>query len=295
MSQLHSQLQGTLPVNTITKRMRSLQPSKGGKASDRSSGHGQNPSPAPATPSTKPNSASLSMKDRSALEISVGITIVVALILGGLLFAYWACRSNKWEGKNVGKSDDVSLSSSSISSLQKAQALAQTPGPTGARGRDNNDSDDDDSKAPRMTLTLPQGYDEETSTLGGDSYLFGSNGSFWDATTVANESRVSALTSGKDSTGTSHFEPSSNESIVWVDAPSGPLGLVLDRNEEENCMAFVAAVKESSILKDQVMVGDRLSGLDGDDVRSMTVASISELIHHKRSSSVRQFMLIRDK
>jgi hypothetical protein len=76
-------------------------------------------------------------------------------------------------------------------------------------------------------------------------------------------------------------------------APAGKLGLVVDNPDDG--APVVHAIKEDSVLIDQVRVGDRLVGVDEIDVRSLSPVKVSKLISKRSTNPLRKLTLIRTK
>ena len=77
-----------------------------------------------------------------------------------------------------------------------------------------------------------------------------------------------------------------------VNAPPGKLGVVIDT--PDNGPPVVHAVKDSSVLFDQIHVGDKLMKVDDEDVTTMTAVRVSKLISHKSANEIRKLTLRRD-
>ena len=76
-------------------------------------------------------------------------------------------------------------------------------------------------------------------------------------------------------------------------APAGKLGLVVDNPDDG--APVVHAIKEDSVLADQVQVGDRLVGVDEVDVRSLSPVKVSKLISKRSTNPLRKLTLTRAK
>lgn len=76
-------------------------------------------------------------------------------------------------------------------------------------------------------------------------------------------------------------------------APAGKLGLVVDNPDDG--APVVHAIKEDSVLIDQVRVGDRLVGVDEIDVRSLSPVKVSKLISKRSTNPLRKLTLVRSK
>ena len=81
------------------------------------------------------------------------------------------------------------------------------------------------------------------------------------------------------------------EEIIEVLAPAGKLGVVIDTPDEG--APVVHAVKDSSVIADQIQVGDKLIAVDNEDVRSMTAIKVSKLISKKSAQPTRKLTLKR--
>jgi len=78
-----------------------------------------------------------------------------------------------------------------------------------------------------------------------------------------------------------------------VVAPAGKLGMVIDT--PSGGMPVVHAIKDTSILADQVMVGDRLISVDDEDTTGFTAMQVSKLISQKVHQPTRTLMFSRTK
>jgi len=72
-----------------------------------------------------------------------------------------------------------------------------------------------------------------------------------------------------------------------VRAPPGLLGLVLETMEDG--VPVVSDVKSTSVLRDEVLVGDRLISVDGIDVVFMLASDVSQIIASKQRKAERVF------
>ncbi|KAG7366567.1 filamentous hemagglutinin family outer membrane protein [Nitzschia inconspicua] len=76
-----------------------------------------------------------------------------------------------------------------------------------------------------------------------------------------------------------------------VVAPAGKLGMVIDT--PNGGVPVVHAIKETSVLSDQVQVGDRLLSVDGEDCTGMTAMQVSKLISLKSEKPARVLVFSR--
>lgn len=81
------------------------------------------------------------------------------------------------------------------------------------------------------------------------------------------------------------------EEIIEVLAPAGKLGVVIDTPDEG--APVVHAVKDSSVIADQIQVGDKLIAVDDEDVRTMTAIKVSKLISKKSANPTRKLTIAR--
>jgi C-terminal processing protease CtpA/Prc len=102
-----------------------------------------------------------------------------------------------------------------------------------------------------------------------------------------------ALGASFDSEGGFREEDNSNikEEIIEIHAPAGKLGVVIDTPDDG--APVVHAVKDSSVIADQVCVGDKLIAVDDEDVRSMTAIKVSKLISKKSTNPSRKLTIVR--
>jgi len=76
-----------------------------------------------------------------------------------------------------------------------------------------------------------------------------------------------------------------------VVAPAGKLGMVIDT--PNGSIPVVHAIKDTSVLVDQVRVGDRLLSVDGEDCTGMTAMQVSKLISLKSEKPARVLVFAR--
>jgi len=81
------------------------------------------------------------------------------------------------------------------------------------------------------------------------------------------------------------------EEVIEIIAPAGKLGVVIDTPDDG--APVVHAVKDSSVIADQIHVGDKLIAVDDEDVRSMTAIKVSKLISKKSANPARKLTIVR--
>ncbi len=81
---------------------------------------------------------------------------------------------------------------------------------------------------------------------------------------------------------------------ITVIAPRGKLGVVLEDGSDGG-PAFVSEIHEDSVLKGEVVPFDRISSIDGQDVKELKAFHISKLLAHKSRNVERKIMLLREK
>jgi membrane-associated protease RseP (regulator of RpoE activity) len=130
----------------------------------------------------------------------------------------------------------------------------------------------------------------DTSDVSSAGGTFGDNTrqSMGDAASGTVAARV-ALGTGVDSE--SGFATNVKEEVLIIDAPPGKLGAVIDTPDDG--APIVHAVKDSSVIADQIRVGDKLVAVDDEDVRSMTAIQVSKLISRKSANPSRKLTVVR--
>jgi C-terminal processing protease CtpA/Prc len=119
-------------------------------------------------------------------------------------------------------------------------------------------------------------------------------GTLGDATRqTANDLGTNSLNNARLALGASNFggDQDYKEEIIIVNAPAGKLGVVIDTPDDG--APVVHAVKDTSVIADQVLVGDKLIAVDDDDVRSMTAIKVSKLISKKSANPNRKLTIVR--
>jgi PDZ domain len=107
------------------------------------------------------------------------------------------------------------------------------------------------------------------------------------------DSDVGGRGGGGGAAGAAVYREDSNvkEEIIEIDAPAGKLGVVIDTPDDG--APVVHAVKDSSVIADQICVGDKLIAVDDEDVRSMTAIKVSKLISKKSANPSRKLTIVR--
>lgn len=81
------------------------------------------------------------------------------------------------------------------------------------------------------------------------------------------------------------------EELIEISAPAGKLGVVIDTPDDG--APVVHAVKDSSVIAEEIQVGDKLVAVDDEDVRTMSAVRVSKLISKKSSNPTRKLTVIR--
>lgn len=82
-----------------------------------------------------------------------------------------------------------------------------------------------------------------------------------------------------------------NEEVIHIFAPPGKLGVVIDTPDDG--APVVHAVKDTSVVADRIIVGDKLVAVDDEDVRSMTAIKVSKMISRKGANPSRKLTIVR--
>ncbi len=93
---------------------------------------------------------------------------------------------------------------------------------------------------------------------------------------------------------TQYADSKSKYSAVTVIAPRGKLGVVLEDGSDGG-PSFVSEVREDSVLKGEVVPFDRISSIDGQDVKELKAFHISKLLAHKSRNVERKIVFLREK
>lgn len=80
---------------------------------------------------------------------------------------------------------------------------------------------------------------------------------------------------------------------INVRAPPGKLGMVIDT--PSGGMPIVHAIKDTSVLANEVKVGDRLLSVDGEDCTGLTAMQVSKLISQRAHNPSRAFVFSRNR
>jgi len=145
----------------------------------------------------------------------------------------------------------------------------------------------------------------------GDTSVSSAGGTFGSNTQIsslpnnsgATGAALGALGASTDILGTSTDDESYNaryndptmadgkEEIIHIFAPPGKLGVVIDTPDDG--APVVHAVKDTSVIADRIIVGDKLVAVDDEDVRSMTAIKVSKMISRKGGNPSRKLTVVR--
>jgi membrane-associated protease RseP (regulator of RpoE activity) len=142
-------------------------------------------------------------------------------------------------------------------------------------------------------------YDYTKAYLGGGeaSVVSSAGGTLGDNTRQTAGDVAAGSAAARAALGASSFESEAfrnsgiREEVLVINAPAGKLGVVIDTPDDG--APVVHAVKDSSVIADQIQVGDKLIAVDDDDVRSMTAIKVSKLISKKSANPVRRLTIVR--
>ncbi len=81
------------------------------------------------------------------------------------------------------------------------------------------------------------------------------------------------------------------EERIVVIAPAGKLGMVIDT--PSGGIPVVHAIKESSVLYNQIRIGDRLISVDDQDTTTLSAIRVSKLISSRASNPQRVMVFLR--
>ena len=80
--------------------------------------------------------------------------------------------------------------------------------------------------------------------------------------------------------------------LVQIAAPPGALGLILNSNCSHKAGIFVAEIASTSVMKDQISIGDELIAVDGQDVRTLISADVAKIMRAKIDNPTRMLSII---
>ncbi len=84
----------------------------------------------------------------------------------------------------------------------------------------------------------------------------------------------------------------SNYDVITAIAPKGKLGFVLE--DSSDGPSFVSEIHEDSVLKGEIVLFDRISSIDGQDVKGLKSFHISKLLAHKSRNEERKIVFLRE-
>lgn len=125
---------------------------------------------------------------------------------------------------------------------------------------------------------------------GGDTSVSSAGGTFGSNPHSALDASKAAAT-GADNFDYRRSGANVREELINIFAPPGKLGVVIDTPDEG--APVVHAVKDSSVIANQIQVGDKLVAVDDEDVRPMTAIKVSKLISRKSANPSRKLTIVR--
>eukprot|EP00567_Pseudictyota_dubia_P009254 CAMPEP_0197436788 /NCGR_PEP_ID=MMETSP1175-20131217/4183_1 /TAXON_ID=1003142 /ORGANISM="Triceratium dubium, Strain CCMP147" /LENGTH=595 /DNA_ID=CAMNT_0042966169 /DNA_START=710 /DNA_END=2497 /DNA_ORIENTATION=- len=248
----------------------------------------------------------------SGMDTNTIIIIAVCAGVGGMLCIgggwWWYRRGQKKEKGYGGAGDDVGpdgegkppsqLQLSTLAGPDEVSTLAEpTPRMGVIQGGESLAGYGDQSVA-----TVDYDYSKAYGG-GGDSIVSETGGTLGSGTRGGATATGESAAAGPSAAGASQsvFSDSSftelggssgvKEELIDIYAPPGKLGVVIDTPDDGP--PVVHAIKDSSVISDQLKVGDKLVSVDDDDVRSMTAIKVSKIISRKSANPTRKLSIIR--
>jgi len=205
------------------------------------------------------------------------------LIIGVLFYCY--CRAKRATDETNSHANpptrNVSIKEDEVSTLAGPSVAGHNPAFGGDRSLDDN-VDFDYSKA----------YGNGQHSVSSAGGTFGSNTQ--NLSFAANATATgAALGPYGDGGYDDQYRDAGNvqEEVLHIFAPPGKLGVVIDTPDDG--APVVHAVKETSVVVDKVMVGDKLMAVDDEDVRTLTAIKVSKLISRKSANPSRKLTILR--
>lgn len=133
--------------------------------------------------------------------------------------------------------------------------------------------------------------DTSVSSAGG---TFGSNSQNISFPTNATATGAALGAMDDDSYNAQYDDPRAirgKEEVIHIFAPPGKLGVVIDTPDDG--APVVHAVKDTSVIADRIIVGDKLVAVDDEDVTSMTAIKVSKMISRKGANPSRKLTIVR--
>eukprot|EP00536_Pseudo-nitzschia_multiseries_P004400 jgi/Psemu1/253561/estExt_Genewise1Plus.C_730030 len=240
----------------------------------------------PAAPTQAPTDAPVLDKDPvlskpAIIGIACGAAGILILIV---LFATY-CRNEPEERSDDNLSDEPPMQVETRD--DDISTLAGPNGPPTYGDQSVATVDYDYSKA------YAGGGDTSVSSAGG---TLGSNTQNISLPTnaAATGATLGVLGSDDESYSAQYDDPRSKgekEEIIHIFAPPGKLGVVIDTPDDG--APVVHAVKDTSVIADRIIVGDKLVSVDDEDVRSMTAIKVSKMISRKGANPSRKLTVVR--
>lgn len=134
-------------------------------------------------------------------------------------------------------------------------------------------------------------YDYSKVYGGGDTSVVSSAGGTMGDTTRLTSGTVNTAALAALGAESQFRDSGVHEQVLVIVAPAGKLGVVIDTPDDG--APVVHAVKDTSVIADQIQVGDKLVAVDDEDVRSMTAIRVSKLISKKSNNPSRKLTIIR--
>lgn len=236
--------------------------------------------PEPTVPPTSPGNSEEPVL--SKLEI-IGIACGGAAVLILIVLFYMYCRKGGGEGSDDNSGGDPPLQVDVRN--DEISTLAGPDGPPTYGDQSVATVDYDYSKA------YGGAGDTSVSSAGG---TFGSNANNVSLHLNAGATGVALGSMDENSYDPRYDNPGggeSNEEVIHIFAPPGKLGVVIDTPDDG--APVVHAVKDTSVIADRIIVGDKLVAVDDEDVRSMTAIKVSKMISRKGANPSRKLTIVR--
>lgn len=230
-------------------------------------------------PASTPDNKSMFWTKPAIIGVACGGAATLILIL---IFCIYCCAKDGVKGDDDARNSGepplhVSVRDDEVSTLAGPQGGPPTYG---------------DRSVATMDYDYSKAYggagDTSVSSAGG---TFGSN---TQNISLPTNTTLGALnTDDNTSYDAQYNEPGSKskEEVLQIFAPPGKLGVVIDTPDDG--APVVHAVKESSVIADRIIVGDKLVAVDDEDVRSMTAIKVSKMISRKGANPSRKLTIIR--
>jgi len=239
-------------------------------------------------PTSVPSSAPSSLDEESESSLGiligsvVGAVVFVALLFGAYIFYK---RRKQSEGR---REDEEGIMP--VINQDEGSTLAEPTPRLGMISSNESIGLYGDQSIATQDYDYAKAYGNEsiTSSAGG---TFGSIAAGKTKTSFNESQSIISKNSSFDALYGNVTPSVSKENYLDVYCPPGKLGVVIDT--PDSGPPVVHGVKDSSVVADQIRVGDKVVAVDDEDVRTFTAIKVSKMISRKSANPTRKLTILR--